>query len=369
MKRLASIAVVAIAMTACAGPNAPAAPTPSVLASSSPSATAPQSATLGGEVTLVTHDSFAVTDSVLADFTTQTGVKVNVLKGGDAGTMVNQAILTKDNPLGDVLYGVDNTFLSRALGAGIFEPYVSPAAADIPADLKLDAQNRVTPVDYGDVCINYDVKAFGGGSAPTTIDALTQPTYKGKLVVENPATSSPGLAFMLATIVKFGESGDRTWLDYWRNLKANDVVVDADWNTAYYSDFSVGAQDPSARPLVVSYATSPAAEVFFADPQPAESPSANLDDGCFRQIEFVGVLAGAKNPGGAQAWVDFMASPEFQSDVPLNMFVFPANPTATIPELFTQVPSRATNSLTMDPATIAANRDRWIQEWTDTVLH
>src|SRR5699024_7451206 len=133
-------------------------------------------------------------------------------------------------------------------------------------------------------------------------------------------TSSPGLAFMLATIVKFGESGEYTWLDYWKNLKANDVLVDSDWNTAYYSDFSVGAQDPKARPLVVSYATSPAAEVYFADPQPTESPSANIDDGCFRQIEFAGVLSGAKNAAGAQAWIDYMASPKFQSDMPLNMF-------------------------------------------------
>jgi thiamine transport system substrate-binding protein len=362
MKRLSMAATAAVLAIACAAPTT--SPGSSGAATTSPSAAS-------GALTLLTHDSFAATDSVLADFESQTSIKLIVLKGGDAGTVVNQAILTRDNPLGDVLYGVDNTFLSRALDAGIFAPYQSPAAADFPPEFQLDPQHRVTPIDYGDVCVNYDVAAFEGGDAPRSIEQLTQPDYKGKLVVENPATSSPGLAFMLATIAKFGESGDYTWLDYWRDLKANGVLVVADWDSAYYGEFSVGSQDAGGRPLVVSYASSPAAEVVFseASPAPSTSPSANVDDGCFRQVEYVGVLAGAKNPAGAQAWIDFMASTQFQSDMPLNMFVFPANPDATVPAVFDEVPSRATAPLTMDPATIAAQRDVWIQQWTEAVLH
>ena len=361
--------------TPTAAPSATAAPsvattTPSSSGAASPSlpATSSPSASVGGEVVLVTHDSFAASDSVISDFETQSGAALKVLKGGDAGTMVNQAILTKSDPLGDALYGVDNTFLSRALDAGIFVPYVSPAAASIPAEFKLDPNNRVTPIDYGDVCINYDKKAFDADSVPQTIADLTKPQFDNKLVVENPATSSPGLAFVLATILRFGESSDYTWLEYWKDLRANGVLVVPDWNSAYYNEFSGGAGGGD-RPLVVSYATSPAAEVYFADPQPTESPTGNVDDGCFRQIEFAAVLAGARNPAAAQAWVDYMASPEFQSDMPLNMFVFPTNPAAQVTDLFTRFPAKATNPLTMDPATIAANRDRWIQEWTDTVLH
>jgi thiamine transport system substrate-binding protein len=308
---------------------------------------------------------------VIADFESQTGQKLNVLKGGDAGAMVNQAILTKSNPLGDALYGVDNTFLSRALDAGIFVPYVSPAEANFPAEFKLDPQNRVTPIDYGDVCVVYDLKAAGAtgsGVIPQTINDLTKPAYKGTLVVENPATSSPGLAFMLATIVRFGESGDYTWLDYWRDLRANDVRVVTDWNTAYYTEFSAGGGGGD-RPFVVSYATDPAADVYFAGGDEGTPGVQKVDDGCFRQIEFAAVLAGAKNAAGAQAWVDYMASVEFQSDIPLNMFVFPVNPDAQVPDLFARFAAQATDPLTMDPATIAANRDKWIQEWTDAVIH
>ena len=171
-------------------------------------------------LTLVTHDSFAVSEDVLAKFEADANIKVEILRSGDAGAMVNQAILTKDNPLGDVLYGVDNTFLSRALNADIFVPYESPALKDIPDQFKLDPQNRVTPVDYGDVCLNYDASYFDAHNLalPQNLADLTEPQYKSLLTVENPATSSPGLAFLLATIEDFGTTGDYTYLDYWKDL-------------------------------------------------------------------------------------------------------------------------------------------------------
>jgi len=321
-------------------------------------------------VTLVTHDSFAASDPIIADFEIASGAQLDVLKGGDAGAVVSQAILTKANPLGDALYGIDNTFLSRALDEGVFEPYVPAGLVDLPAELDLDpARHRVTPIDYGDVCVNYDKGAFSGATgAPTTIEQLTEAAYRDQLVVENPATSSPGLAFMLATIVRFGETGDYTWLDYWRDLRGNGALVVSGWEEAYYSSFSGGSGEGD-RPLVVSYATSPAAEVYFADPQPSEPPTGSIDDGCFRQIEFVGVLAGARQPALARQLVDFMLSPEFQADIPLTMFVFPARTGVELPKVFTANAAQVSRPLTMDPAQIAASRDRWLQEWTDAVLH
>ena len=324
------------------------------------------------KLTVLTHDAFAISDEVLAKFETQYKVDVEIVKGGDAGAMVNQAILTKDAPLADVLYGVDNTFLSRALEAGIFDAYVSPTASTFSPDLTFGTEGQVTPIDYGDVCINIDKDAFGDGlPAPATLQALTNPEYAGKLVVENPATSSPGLAFLMATIGHFGEGDSAygiSWQEFWRALVANDVLVVDDWDTAYYTSFSGGAGEGD-RPLVVSYATSPAAEVVFADPPVNQAPTSVLTDACFLQIEYAGVLHGAKSPDGARKFIDFMVSPEFQSDIPLNMFVYPANTAATIPEVFTENSATVTNVISIDPAQIEANREAWIDEWTNIVLH
>ncbi|MBA3873190.1 MAG: thiamine ABC transporter substrate-binding protein, partial [Anaerolineae bacterium] len=220
-------------------------------------------------LTLVTHDSFAVSEAVLDAFQKESGITVNILKNGDAGAMVNQSILSKANPLGDVMFGVDNTFLGRALDADIFEPYVSLAAKDIPDEFKLDPKNRVTPVDYGDVCLNYDVAYFADKKLvlPTSLTDLTKPEYKSLLAVENPASSSPGLAFLLATIKQFGTDTDYTYLDYWKDLVKNDVYISDSWDDAYYTQFSASSGKGS-RPLVVSYASSPPAEVYFATPEP-----------------------------------------------------------------------------------------------------
>jgi thiamine transport system substrate-binding protein len=343
---LLAVAVLSIGACASAGPS----PTPPT------------------QLVVLTHDAFAISDNVLAQFESAHGVDVQILKGGDAGVMVNKAILTKDAPLADVLYGIDNTFLSRALDAGIFDPYSSPALTSVPDALEAGTSGVVTPIDYGDVCLNYDKSAFGSDlPQPATLEDLLDPAYMGKLVVENPATSSPGLAFLLATIDRFGET-NQAWQVYWQSLRANDVLVVNDWDTAYYTSFSGGAGEGD-RPIVVSYATSPAAEVVFADPPVTEAPTGVVTDGCFRQVEYAGVLHGAKAPDLARQFVDFMLSVDFQQDIPLNMYVFPANSQAVAPEVFVQNAATVPDPIQMDPALIAANRDRWVEEWTDVVLH
>ncbi len=354
--------VILIMGAACAGAGASPSPTPGPSQTSLPSATPAGD----GRLVLMTHNSFAVSDGILEAFEQEHGVEVEVLRGGDAGAVVNQAILTRDNPLADVLFGVDNTFLSRALEEEIFVAHEAAGLDSVPAELQLDPEHRVTPIDYGDVCLNYDRAAFEGSSAPPAA-LLIDPAFDGALVVENPATSSPGLAFMLATIVRFGEEGDDTWLDYWTGLRANDVLVTAGWEEAYYGSFSGGSGEGD-RPIVVSYATSPVAEVYFADPQPAEAPTAVIDDGCFRQVEFAGVLAGTESPELAGELIDFMLAEQFQADIPLSMFVFPANSTVDLPEVFVEHAAQVSEPLTMDPARIAENRERWLEEWTDVVL-
>ena len=313
------------------------------------------------------HDSFAVSEGILERFQDAEGVTVRVLKAGDAGSMVNQAILTRDNPLADVLYGVDNTFLSRALESDIFEPYQPADLASVPDALELDPEHRVSPIDYGDVCLNFDRDAFADVPPPQSLEDLAEPSYRAMLVVQNPATSSPGLAFMLATIVRFGESGGYTWLDYWADLRDNDVLVASGWEEAYFSRFSGGSGEGD-RPVVVSYATSPVAEVAGIEPVPAEAPTGVVDDGCFRQVEFAAVIAGSAAPELAGRFIDFMLSPDFQADIPLNMYVFPARSDASVPEVFADHAAQVTQPLSMGPAQISANRERWLEEWTNAVI-
>ncbi len=321
-------------------------------------------------ITLMTHDDFATSKDLLPSWTRQTGIKVKVLKAGDAGRAVNQAILTKNKPLADAFFGVDNTFLSRALDAGIFVPYKAAGLADVPAEFQLDPQHRVTPIDYGDVCINDDKAYFADHhlAVPQTLDDLADPRYKNLLVVENPADSSPGLAFVLATIARYGTSH---WLDYWKRLKDNGVKVVSTWDDAYDGSFSgsgAGRKAGGDRPLVVSYASSPPAEVYYASPQPATSPIGTLLGTCFRQVEFAGVLKGTHKQAAAEKLIDFMISARFQEDVPLNMFVFPVRTGTPLPAVFTKFAQLAPNPYRLPPAEIGRNRDAWIKAWTDTVL-
>lgn len=323
-------------------------------------------------VVLVTHDSFAISESVLESFESQTGIVVEVLRAGDAGQMVNQAILSKNNPLGDVLYGVDNTFLSRALDAEIFAAYQSPALETVAADFLREDDFRVTPVDFGDVCLNYDIAWFAENelALPQTLDELADEAYAGLLVVENPATSSPGLAFLLATIARFGDEGEGGYLDYWAALLANDVLVADGWTDAYYGEFTIGSRGAGSRPLVVSYASSPPAEVIYGeDPEAGAVTGALIDAGmCFRQVEYVGVLDGADNEAGAQLLIDFMLSAEFQADMPLNMFVFPVVEEIELPEAFVEYAEIPAQPAFVEPAAIEANREAWIQAWAEVML-
>jgi thiamine transport system substrate-binding protein len=319
-------------------------------------------------LTVMTHDSFAASEGVIQEFEKANNVKVTFLKSGDAGAALNKAILSKDAPLADVFYGVDNTFLTRALDAGIYESYASPLLDVIPDEFKLDMKNRALPVDYGDVCINYSKAFFNKNDLPlpASLDDLTKPEYKGLLVVENPATSSPGLAFLLATIQKYGDPG---YLDYWKALKANDVVVVDSWETAYYTNFS-GSSGNGPQPMVVSYASSPAAEVAFATTPLDDSPTASITapGTCFRQIEFVGILAGTKNRDLAEKFVDFMLDVPFQEGMPLSMFVYPVNSNAVLPDVFTKYATTATEPASA-PADLPTKRDAWIEAWTQAVLH
>ena len=365
-----SAVVAGLVLAACSAASTSPSQSGASAAGVDPSVTAaPPASFAPTTITLLAHDSFAVSKQVLADFEARTGITVKVVTGGDAGEVVNKAVLTAGEPEGDVLFGVDNTLLSRAVGAGIFAPYRSALLADVRPELRaLVTGNAVTPVDYGDICVNIDDAWFAkkGVTPPADLAALTDPRYKDLLVVENPATSSPGLGFLLATIARYGADG---WKDYWTKLRANGVKVDDGWTAAYEGDFSAGGKGGS-RPIVVSYASSPPAEIVYAtDPKPTHPSTSVMTDGCFRQVEFVGVLSGTTHEQAARAFVDFMLSQPFQQDEPLSMFVFPSVVGTPLPDVFTKWAATPADSLTLPPAEITANRETWVDDWTQAVLH
>ncbi len=346
---IAALTVAALALAAC-GSDDPAAQEPAT-------------------ITLVAYDSFPEADTslnaALDEFTSATGIGVDLLIAGDTGTMLAKAALAAGNPEGDVMWGVDNTLLSRAIGDGVFEPYPDAPTDQLPADfVALAPGGEAVPVDFGDVCVNYDIGWFAdaGLAVPSTLQDLTDPAYANLLVVENPATSSPGLAFLLATIDEFGEDG---WKRYWADLAANGVQVVDGWTDAYYGSFSWVGGD---RPLVVSYGSSPPAEVIFADPPRVDAPTGVIESTCFRQIEFAGVLAGTDHPTEARRLVDFLVGDSFQSELALNLFVYPAKTSVPLPPEFTEHAVVPATSRTLDPALIDANRATWIDEWTSVVL-
>jgi thiamine transport system substrate-binding protein len=340
-----------------------------LLAACAPAETATSQPVVTAEpstLTVMTHGSFAVSEDVIKAFEDANHAKVAFVQGGDAGETLNKAILTKDAPIADVLFGVDNTFLSRALEAGIFEPYQSSGLNNVPAEFQLDPSNQVTPIDFGDVCVNYDKAYFAENnlSIPESLEDLTKPEYKGLLVMEDPATSSTGLAFLLATRAHFGED----YIGYWKDLRQNGLVVVDGWETAYYTNFS-GSSGHGAQPLVVSYGSSPAAEVVFAETPLDDAPTASMTgaDTCFRQVEFAGILKGTPNQELAKKFIDFMLSTEFQNDMPLQMFVYPVNQNATLPEAFVKYSQAPSQPAALSAEEISANRDAWIEEWTQAM--
>lgn len=318
------------------------------------------------QVVLVTHDSFAISKPVKAAFERESGLTLKILQGGDAGETLNRALLTKGDPQGDVLFGFDNNLLSRALEPGLLAPYAPPDLGRVEPAFR-SPDGRATPIDHGEVCLNVDRRWFGSRRLPPprTLADLTRPAYRNLLVVENPATSSPGLAFLLATVARYGEGG---WRGYWRRLRANGVRVVDGWQQAYTQEFSGAAGSPGKRPIVVSYATSPAAEVIFSSKPVTKAPTAAVEDGCFRQIEYAGVLQGAKNPEGARKLIDFMLTERFQADVPGSMFVYPVRQGTPLPPAFRRYAIQPAAPLSLPPGAIAAGRDRWISAWTRVVL-
>ena len=363
----AALGGLALSLAACslgAGESTPSAPSSSAASEADAAGGEPGSSELGGTVVLRTHDSFAVPEETLAAFTDATGVSVDVQSSGDAGQLVNTLVLADGDIDADVVFGIDNTFASRAVDAGLLAPHTpadQPASAEA-YELPGDAADVLTPIDVGDVCVNIDDTWFAdrGVRPPETFEDLADPSYADLFVTPGAATSSPGLAFLLATVAEFGEDG---WAEYWQRLMDNGTTLTSGWSDAYYVDFTAGGGDGD-RPIVTSYASSPP---FTVDEETGEATTSALLDTCYRQVEYAGVVEGSQNPEAAQALVDFMVSPEFQEILPENMYVFPVDDSVALPPDWEQFAQLAEDPLQLDPQTVADNRETWLREWEDVV--
>ncbi len=290
------------------------------------------------EVSLVTHDSFVMEKSLVADFNKTTGYQLNLIKAGDTGSLTNRLILTKGVPIADAVFGIDNTFAGLATSNDLID-------------------GSLTAIDFGDVCFNYDKLWFANNkiAPPASVKQLIEPAYKGLTVISNPNTSSPGLSFLAASIEIFGESD---WQSYWKSLKKNGVKVSSGWEDAYFVNFS-GSSGKGAYPIVLSYASSPADEVRAN----GQSQTASIMDGCFRQTEYAGVLKNAKNPLGAAAVVKYLLGSKFQSSLPQAMYMYPIVKNTPIPEKWNKFATLATRTYG-DTLKIDANRKSWLTQWT-----
>ncbi|MFZ2227193.1 MAG: thiamine ABC transporter substrate-binding protein [Candidatus Nanopelagicaceae bacterium] len=291
------------------------------------------------DLALATHDSFVMTPAQIKDFNTKTGYNLKIVKLSDAGSLTNKLVLTKDSPIADAVFGIDNSFAGVATKAGIID-------------------GKLVATDYGDVCFNYDRKWFESHkiAAPTSVRDLTKSLYKGLAVIENPNLSSTGLSFLAASVELFGE---QEWPTFWKNLKANNVKVDDGWEAAYYTDFS-GSSGKGAYPIVLSYATSPADEVRTD----GKSQTVAITDGCFRQTEYVGILQNAKNPQGAEKLIEYLLTPDFQATFPTSMYMYPAVAGVAIPESWATFAGKV-GSTYGDTLDINSNRKSWLATWSE----
>jgi thiamine transport system substrate-binding protein len=331
---LAGIAITTLALSGCAGGSDPTV------------------------VTIVHNGYLYFPDDVLQAFEEESGLTVEFIAPGDSGPLVNALVLTKDHPLGDVVFGIDTTFASRAIDEGLFEDYTSgaPAATDAAA-YGIPGSSALTAIDYGDVCINVDHQWFAeqGTLEPVTLEDLIKPEYRGLLSVISPVEgSATAVAFLLATTVRYGDA----WPQYWTALVENDVHIVGSWSEAYDTDFS-GSSEGGSYPLVVSYDSSP----FGSVGEDGVATTGMLPETCFRVVEYAGVLANAANPEAAHKVIDWMLSDEVQASRPDYMWMYPVSGAVELSEEWAQYAPPSDDWMTLDPATIAANRDEYLRMW------
>lgn len=306
-------------------------------------------------LTVYTYSSFSVKliDNIKNHFKTKYNLTVDFKSFSDTGPLFNQLLQEKNNPVADVVIGLDSSYFAKALKEDLFQPYQPANLSLVNKDLIFDPEYRLIPFDYGYVLFNYDSQKLD--SLPKTHRDLLQPQFKKKIIISNPLTSSPGQVFLLTTIALYGEDG---YLDYWRQLKANLLTIAPGWDEAY------GMYTNGEAPIVLSYGTSPAYHLLYENTERYQALI--LDDAAYAQIEGAGIIKNTANLTNAKLLMDYLLSAEFQALIPENQFMYPVRSDVTLPESF-RIAAKVDKILNLPLDKVTANLERWLQEWEQVI--
>lgn len=322
----------------------------------------------GARVVVLDHGAFGyIFGPAKERFEALTNGTLEHVAAQDTGDALNRAIREKDSPSFDVVYGLDNAYLGKAVSAGALRPYTPVTAQRVNASYVFFGDEQpwpATPADHGYIAVNVDPRA---GLAVEDLAGVGR--HADRFVTQDPRTSSPGLGFLLATIATYGEGSVYDWKDYWNDLFEGGATVTADWTTAYTAHFTggYGQWEPGfsgTAALVTSYSTSPAYEVYYGNPE--RNRLVLAPEATFRQVETVALAAEPRDLAAAQAFIEFVLSDGFQDLHAEYNAVYPVVDGIDVARVYGGVdPAPGSfEPAELDYATLSANVERWVREWT-----
>ncbi len=316
-------------------------------------------------LTVLAPQSLVVDDEVIGRFEQESGISVLFRNIGPATDMVERIVEGGSVPSGwDLVYGIDNQQMVAAIEAGLFQPYAAAGLADVPDHLEIDSSQHLLPVSHNYVMVNADRDYFEREDIdpPASLDDLRRPEIASLLALPSPETDQAGRGFLAATARYFGEDA---FIDFWADLDEGGAQVAANWTEAYLGAYTVGSSGEGDRPLVLAYASAPAADAVFTPGAGDSPPSVALDlpGAGFHQIDLVGIAADTPRVEQARALVEFLLGPEFQASVAQRMFAFPVLPDAETGQSFAEHARPPAEPVNMEPSILDDRMQSWLVSW------
>lgn len=331
-----------------------------------------------GTLKILTYDIAAFSDDMLTNFTEQTGFAVELVYTDDAGGILEIMLQTQGSPQVDLAVGLDNTYLQTALDFCLLTVNNVDTSNVDPNVMALYDGPKAVPFDQGHVCLNYDESVVDGENLtePQTLWNLTESQWTDKTVFPSPLTSSPGRAFMVATIDYFENDLDpnTTAFDWWKAMADNGATFTSGWTEAYEIHYSGGYGawvdgHLGDAAMTVSYCHSPGVEAYYGGNW-TSSTSLVLPRATFHQVEYGGLVNGGGNQEAANAFLTFLLSEDINRNMPENNLMQSVLNNATWPEeegyrYHTDLPTLNANITT---ERIGQEMDDWLMAWTNATV-